>query len=341
MKKLLSAILGATIAAGTAVTTFADAEVRAIDTDNLSFDTTIYVDETEVKLGADVKDVTLSSESVVFVPFVVKEEGQDATKVTKLSDLDDVRLYVKVTEGSKYVEKYEIAKENNVYGAKITLEDYFGSEPVEVAAELSLKNRKTGREIATTVDYENMPVFEIKNSEQEVVSKNGVAKLDITEDTQIVSFDDETTHISLSGDGFYFDVKASNQDALYLGVSNKAIKGVATAFENADLTFIDFVGTPVFDFSGTLSIIAPDNEKEYFMYEVAPSGKLAKSSAKFNKEDEVFELKTNKLSKYILSDKELDIEKYNSTIKDDDTTEEVKPETPNTNKPSVDTGAIC
>ena len=337
MKKLLSAILSATMVAGTAVTVFA-AETT-IDTDNLNFDSTIYVDETEVKLGADTKEVTLKSGGEVFFPFVVQEEGKDATRITKLSDLEDVKLYVKVTEGSKYVEKYEIAKQNNVYGAKITLEDYFGSEPAEVAAELSLKNKRTGRLIVSTEDLANMPVFEIKNNEETVTSKNGVAKYEITDKTQIVSFDDETTQIALNGNGFYFDVKASNQDALYLGVSNKANKNIATTYENADLTFIDFVGTPVFDFSGTLSVLVPDNEKPYFMYEITESGKLKVSSAKYNKEDEVFELKTNTLSKYVLSDKELDIAKYNSTIKDDgsqDTTE--KPETV---KPPVNTGALA
>ena len=340
MKKLLSVILSATLVAGTAVTVFATgAEMLDINTENLNFDSTIYVDETEIVIGADTQDITLSSGSVIFVPFIVADE-ENATKenVTKMSDLDDVRLYMNVTEGEKYVEGYEIAKENDVYGAKITIDDYFGSEAVEISGELSLKNRKNGREIVSTEDAENVPVFELANTEETLTSKNGVAKLDVDDNTKIVGFDDDTTHIALTGNNFYFDVKASDQESLFLGVSNQAHKKISTTFENADLTFINFVGRPQFDFNGTLSIITPDIEEEYFLYEISETGRIKQSAAKFNKDDEVFEIKTSTLARYIISDIELDVEVYNGGVEEDTEDETVKPVNPV--KPAPPTGAI-
>lgn len=341
MKKFFTSALVATMVAGSAITAFAE-----VDSETIDFGSTLKVGETEYTMGSDLSTVKVSGGDKIFMPvmFDSNEDGTADANITKSSDLEDVRLYVKVTEGKEYVSSYEFAKVDDVYGVEIELNDYFGDDSEEISAEIEIKSRRTGRTIASTDDLENMPSFELENEVMEVPSDSkGVAEFEVTEDTQIVEFDGDTDFISFSGDGFYYDVKASDQDPLYLGVSYSPVKEISVAYQNADLDFISFPGAPEFDFSGNFSVLVPDPDEEYYLYEVKASGKLAETNAQYDEEDEAFVLRTRSLTSYILSDQELDLEKYNEGIEGDETDKETdetdKEEETDGEKENADTGA--
>ena len=354
MKKILTSALVATMVAGSAVTVFANTEVedKKVDTksvdqqqeeydinnvDNMTFGTTITVGEKKYDLDSkeQISTIKIASGESVFVPFVfdTDEDGKGDINVTRKSDVDDIRLYVKVASGDKYVGDSEIVKQDDVYGAKIDIKDYFGSEDVEIEAKLDIKNRRTGKTISTTEDFEKMPSFQLANETNEFPSKGGVTEFDVTDETEIVEFDDETTFISFAGNGFYFDGKASNQSPLFLGVSYAPIKDISIAYQDADFDFINFPGKPEFDFSGDFSVLVPDPDETYYLYEIQDNGALAEIKSEYNKEDETMVVRTKTLGQYILSDKELEVDDYNNDKDveadkedDKDTDEDKKPE---------------
>ena len=74
-------------------------------------------------------------------------------------------------------------------------------------------------------------------------------------------------------------------------------------YDYANIDFINFVKTPSFNKNGTLYIYAEN--KNTFVYEATEDGAKA-VDAKWNEDYEAWELKTRKLTKYVLSDVELD-----------------------------------
>lgn len=351
MKKILTAALVATMVAGSAVTVFANTGVEdkkvelqqeereVSDIENMIFGSTITVGEKEYELGGKDKihTIKVASGENIFVPFVfdTDEDGKGDIEVTRKSDIEDIRLYVKVEAGDKYVGDYEIVKQDDVYGAKVEIKDYFGAEEVEIEAKLDIKNRRTGKTIFTTEDFERMPAFELANERTEFPSKGGITEFDVTDETEIVEFDEDTTYISFTGNGFYFDGKASNQDPLFLGVSYSPIKEISIEYQDADFDFINFPGKPEFDFSGDFSVLVPDPDETYYLYEIKDNGELAEVKSEYNKEDETMVVRTKNLGQYILSDKELEVDEY-SNDKDIEADKEDDKETDEDKKPEAD-----
>ncbi|MEG1994547.1 MAG: hypothetical protein RR048_06510, partial [Oscillospiraceae bacterium] len=222
----------------------------------------------------------------------------------------------KLTNGT---DKVDAVEDQKIYCVEVALNDYFGTTDLELDFELSLRTR--------TIEYNSkdqngdapMSFTLGKESaklsvDDEIVKKfrNGELTLSIDENTGSVRLDEMATgdaieHIYLEGKDapFTFDVKASGQGDLYLEVNQKANKKVTVSNQDAKLTFVNFPGKPEFDFTGTAKFSVEDPDVDYYFYEIVED-KVVKTSAKYNKEDETFDLRTRTLGSYIISDKELE-----------------------------------
>ena len=98
-------------------------------------------------------------------------------------------------------------------------------------------------------------------------------------------------------------------------------------YDYANLEFITFEGKPSFNKTGSLFIYAED--KNTFVYEATEDGAKA-VKAEWNEDYEAWEIKTRKLTSYVLSDVELD----KQTVTEDKN-ESSKPES---GKDNPDTG---
>ncbi|MBR5485158.1 MAG: hypothetical protein IKV41_01440 [Oscillospiraceae bacterium] len=131
----------------------------------------------------------------------------------------------------------------------------------------------------------------------------------------VADFSADVENIELEdNNGFYFDVKASDQGKLNLSYDNVAIKSVVRmAPIDADLTFYNFYGYPEFDFTGKVTLTPEEDDVEYFVYSVAKDGSVSKVNAKLNDDGDAYEFKTRTLGCYVLSDMELDIDEDKET----------------------------
>ena len=284
MKKLLASAMAATMVLGaTAATAFAD----ILEGDQF----TLTVNDTPVsELGL------LPGEAEIKITVAENE-----------SDLDDMKLTLRTTEGKDLIKSSELDGTDVV----ITLNDYAGVSKADLEFEIVLKN-KAGRTMAEQefrgeVGYEP----ETANSTNPAITMdNGELEIDYSEGSvHVVELSDgseSAEQIYLSGPYFSFLVKAVEQDDLYLGFNSKANKDISTEYEDADLTFFNFPGRPEFDFTGEMTVILPDEEIEYYLYSINADGEISAVNADLNEDGDALVFKTRTLGSYVLSDQELD-----------------------------------
>ena len=122
--------------------------------------------------------------------------------------------------------------------------------------------------------------------------------------TGIVSFEDVDGEIDIDfEDVATFTVDVTGQGKLNLAWNTDFDKDFGAMYDYANLSFLEFEGTPSFNKNGTMYIYAED--KDTFVYEVTEDGAKA-IDATWNEDYEAWEFKTRKLTKYVISDVELD-----------------------------------
>ena len=242
---------------------------------------------------------------------------------------------------------YGVKEDTKIYCVEVKMADYFKNEETEVDFNITLKKNGKTEYNSKDDDKSNLfdgtydlgkdsemfnledgkdkngkstPGKDYKNGATATKFKSGELKIEIGKDTKTVQLDEaktsagkkeDVTSIFIENDksidnAFTFDVKASNQDDLYLELNQDAIKDLAVSNGKADLTFFNFPGKPEFDFTGTATFAVEDEDEDNYFYEVV-DGELVESRAKYNKEEGVFELRTNKLGSYVISNKELKV----------------------------------
>ena len=153
-----------------------------------------------------------------------------------------------------------------------------------------------------------------------------------------VDFKAGIEYLELNADLLSFSVKMSEQGKMALDFDQKAIKEVAREIDpDVELTFFNFNARPDFDFTGTCEIYLPDEDVEYYLYEVDEDGVVKEvRGASLNDDGDAIEFKTRTLGSYILADAELDLDYLNQEPADDTT----EPEAPvDTDKENPGTGA--
>ena len=148
--------------------------------------------------------------------------------------------------------------------------------------------------------------------------------------TGIVDFSDEDGEIDIDfEDVATFTVDVDGQDKLNLAWNTDFDTDFGKKYDYANLEFITFEGKPSFNKNGSLFIYAEN--KDTFVYEVTEDGAKA-VKAEWNADYDAWEIKTRKLTSYVLSDVELDEKTA--------TEESSKPESskPESGKDNPDTG---
>ena len=148
--------------------------------------------------------------------------------------------------------------------------------------------------------------------------------------TGIVSFDKEAGEIDIDfEDVATYTVDVDGQGKLNLAWNTDFDKKFGDMYNYANLEFIKFEGEPSFNKNGSLFIYAEN--KDTFVYEVTEDGAKA-VKAEWNADYDAWEIKTRKLTSYVLSDVELDEKTA--------TEESSKPESskPESGKDNPDTG---
>ena len=215
-----------------------------------------------------------------------------------------------------------------VYCAVITLPENNGNKAVDLSGTIKAgsnsSSAKKGYEMSIELSY--MP-----NADDDYTSKE-FAGGSLNDKTGIVKFDKDAGEIDIDFDTdsktvATFTVDVDGQDKLNMEWNTTFDTDFGKKYDYANLEFITFEGKPAFNKTGTLYIYAED--KNTFVYEATEDGAKA-VKAEWNEDYEAWEIKTRKLTSYVLSDVELD----EQTVTEDKN-ESSKPES---GKDNPDTG---
>ena len=216
-----------------------------------------------------------------------------------------------------------------VYCVIVTLPENKGSKAVDLAGKIQVGSSSTAAKKSTGIDLElsYMPDetdYNIINDFDGGVLNDGT--------TGIVKFDKEAGEIDIDFDTnsktvATFTVDVDGQDKLNMEWNTDFDTDFGKKYDYANLEFIEFEGKPSFNKTGTLYIYAED--KNTFVYEATEDGAKA-VKAEWNEDYEAWEIKTRKLTSYVLSDVELD-----EKTATEDKNESSKPES---GKDNPDTG---
>lgn len=222
-----------------------------------------------------------------------------------------------------------LSKDEYIWSAVITLPENKGNKAVDLAGKIqagtSSTSAKKGNEMAIELSYlPDETDYNIINDFDGGVLKDG--------STGIVEFDKDAGEIDIDfenavGTVATFTVDVSSQGKLNMEWNTTFDKEFGKKYDYANLEFITFEGEPSFNKTGTLYIYAED--KNTFVYEATEDGAKA-VKAEWNEDYEAWEIKTRKLTSYVLSDVELD----KQTVTEDKN-ESSKPES---GKDNPDTG---
>lgn len=240
-----------------------------------------------------------------------------------------VELTVKSKRGSTLMDKITVTirLDNKTPAAEIDSDNNGTIEidgtPISTDSSYKFSNDGADFTIKDLVDFQD---FLEKSSNK----KNGIAGVD---------FKSGIEYLELNADLLSFAVKMSEQGKMALDFDQKAIKEIAREIDpDVELTFFNFNARPDFDFTGTCEIYLPDEDVEYYLYEVDEDGVVKEvRGASLNDDGDAIEFKTRTLGSYILADAELDLDYLNQEPADEETTE---PEAPvDTDKENPGTGA--
>ena len=190
-----------------------------------------------------------------------------------------------------------------VYCAIITLPENNGNKAVDLAGTIqvgrSTSAAKNGNKMDIGLSY--MPDATSQNI------TNPVGSTTLTSTTGIVAFDKTEGEIDLDfedavGIVATYSVDVSGQGKLNLAWNTSFDKKFGAMYDYANLSFLEFEGQPAFNKNGTLLVYA---EPDTYFYEATEDGAKA-TDAVYNEDYEAWELTARKLTKYVISDVELD-----------------------------------
>lgn len=249
---------------------------------------------------------------------------------------DEVAKHLSVSikeKGDKMIKSYSIVKQNKVYKVKVETNTTYTTSKTSADWTITLKRDKKFTVASAVVS--------IAQQWAEVCTKDvdayGEAEVtvdlhDAHDGKEGASYDDYTDDINVEarlvlekaikyaeiyfGDTpVWYSVKNVAKTSVNVYFDEAVAKALSTTYEDADLYAINFKGAPEFDFTGIEHVSV---DEDMFVYAVV-DGKLVADKFSWNKETSCWELNTKKMVDVVISDIELDVSKYNSTIggKDD------------------------
>lgn len=233
----------------------------------------------------------------------------------------------KWTKGGDLVSSVKILSSTDGGGLVITLKhDYSTTDDKALQGTITVRQKGSTAvhvlTVATTVGYD---------SETISISTNGdIPTLNAAADTvyQVEKTEGGKTYgvLKLVADGVEVSVRVYDGEKFFLASDTTPDKNIlmANSDNDADPTFLNFVASPTFSSTATVSFFGLD--KDTIIYELN-NGKLTKTAATWDKESEVWTLKTKTLGNYVISDAELKSASGTTDNNGSTTTPDKNPET--------------
>ena len=358
MKKIFALALAALMTASMATVAFAADEyakaepVVGINTSNAAIDD-VYVINSDNQAKDKVQNGQVNGKDLqggdrIAYPLVLwSDKTSDSANADKLDAADKFEWYTvnsdydkkvvaradwKVGEAETSIEKVKFADAKKPSGASseyvyclvVTLPENNTNKKVDVAGTVQV-----GRSASAAKD--SLSEVEVEFTYYADATDDANVSKDLVEgETGIVDFSNEDGEIDINfEDVATFTVDVDGQDKLNLAWSTDFDTDFGKKYNYANLDFIKFEGEPSFNKNGSLFIYAEN--KDTFVYEVTEDGAKA-VKAEWNADYDAWEIKTRKLTSYVLSDVELDEKTA--------TEESSKPESskPESGKDNPDTG---
>ncbi len=248
----------------------------------------------------------------------------------------DIKVKANWERGGEYVESVKVAPVMSngkaVYGIAIVLKEQPTSTSTkDIIGTVTLSASKSKYTITGAGDSNKLDIdvaLSVKNATAGDASKTG-------DDVYIHSFGDgdEEQEIELYAEAGKFVVNTIGQGKLVIKTTvdyNKGIENVAP-----DVNYTYFNGNnATFNRLGDLYLNAKEDE---FLYKVNSDGTLTKVDAKYDSDEEAFVVRTRVIGSYVISEKELDVEKVNAGVNTPEETAPVAPTAP----VNPGTGAAC
>ena len=354
MKKIFALALAALMTASMATVAFADEYAKADAIVGYGEDKSAYSDFYKINSDnhtTDEADGDLKGGDRIAMPLLVWEDNLDNGTKGEVDSNDKAAWYTvdvdydkkvvaraewKVGEAEVSIERVKFVDTADITALPSGIDDGDYVECLVVTLPENNTNKKA--DVAGTVR-----VGRTTSSAKDSIGKADVeftyyadasessADVELVEgETGIVSFKGLDGEIDIDfEDVATFTVDVDGQGKLNLAWSTDFDKKFGDMYNYANLDFIKFEGEPSFNKNGSLFIYAEN--KDTFVYEVTEDGAKA-VKAEWNADYDAWEIKTRKLTSYVLSDVELDEKTA--------TEESSKPESskPESGKDNPDTG---
>ena len=354
MKKIFALALAALMTASMATVAFADEYAKADAIVGYGEDKSAYSDFYKINSDnhtTDEADGDLKGGDRIAMPLLVWEDNLDNGTKGEVDSNDKAAWYTvdvdydkkvvaraewKVGEAEVSIERVKFVDTADITALPSGIDDGDYVECLVVTLPENNTNKKA--DVAGTVR-----VGRTTSSAKDSIGKADVeftyyadasessADVELVEgETGIVSFKGLDGEIDIDfEDVATFTVDVDGQGKLNLAWNTDFDKKFGDMYNYANLEFIKFEGEPSFNKNGSLFIYAEN--KDTFVYEVTEDGAKA-VKAEWNADYDAWEIKTRKLTSYVLSDVELDEKTA--------TEESSKPESskPESGKDNPDTG---
>ena len=347
MKKLFALAMAAVMAAGMTTVAFADTQNIYVS----NWDSAWYVVGSDNRVDY-VTDVEPEGGDTVAIPIFVWDDKDEDGEIDR-GERDSVYAYTSSYDGKIYVDydfkvgdadvttgwvNFEKVSDKlpwwmDKYGDRqikcvlITLPENDTNKVEDLAGEIRVgRSKSAAKKSPFTFD------LELSYYADNTLTGTSARPWDggelISGETGIVSFDKEEGEIDIEfEDVATFTVDISGQGKLNLAWNTSFNKEFGAMYDYANLTFVNFEGTPSFSKNGTLMVYA---EPDTFFYEVTEDG-AKKVDAEYDEDYEAWVLTTRTLSSYVISDVELTEKTVTDTEDDTSTTDDGS-------KPIPDTG---
>ncbi len=341
MKKLFALAMAAVMAAGMTTVAFADTQNIYVS----NWDSAWYVVGSDNRVDY-VTDVEPEGGDTIAIPMFVWDDKDDDGEIDR-GEKDSVFAYTSSYDGKVYIDDvWSVGEPAEVttgwvnfekvqkqlpwwmdkYGDRqikcvlITLPENDTNKVEDLAGEIRVgRSKSAAKKSPFTFD------LELSYYADNTLTGTSARPWDggelISGETGIVSFDKEEGEIDIEfEDVATFTVDISGQGKLNLAWNTSFNKEFGAMYDYANLTFVNFEGTPSFSKNGTLMVYA---EPDTFIYEVTEDG-AKKVDAEYDEDYEAWVLTTRTLSSYVISDVEL-TEKTVTDTEDDTTDDGSKP----------------
>ena len=323
MKKTLALVLAAVMTAGMTTVAFAakpgDKNVMIgwnADGGNLSEASNVYY----VINGDDVAEVatgkTVEGGDEIAIPLVLwtdvdgdgSASGDTATPKDTYEwyrDTDDLKkpnVYTdwRIGDADAEIRMVKYGAGDYRYSVVVTVPENDTNKTIDLEGKIMVGRTKNAAEDSQFGSY-NLGVTYAPAAES--VKTYGGETL-VAGETGIYKFNDDGEIDIEFGDQALFTVDVTGQGKLNLAWTTSFDSEIADLDKSANMDFITFKGEPSFNKNGTLYIYA---DKDSYLYAVV-DGKLVAVDATYDEDYEAWTVKTRTLGRYVISDKELDLE---------------------------------